>query len=83
MPTVSIENIYAKILWQAPSANGAAITAYRVYLKHQDGVTWSESSNCESNDPLLVQNLYCYVPMDELTDGKFGLAYDELVIARV
>jgi hypothetical protein len=38
--TSSIENIYVKIQWTAPSANGAAITAYRVLIQTSDQITW-------------------------------------------
>ena len=83
VPTVQIENIYAKISWTAPDSRGAAVTAYRVLITTHSGMQFLESDNCESSDPLLLTNLYCYVPMEELTSEKYALEYNELIIARV
>lgn len=80
----SIENIYVKVSWDAPQANGAEITAYKVLVLASDNLSWLESDNCHSTDPLLVLNLYCYLPMEDITDpAKFGLAYNTFISVKV
>jgi hypothetical protein len=80
--TVEIENIYIKISWVLTSGNGGEVTNYRVVILADDNLTWLESEFCISTDPLLLANLYCYVPMDDLTT-TFNLPYNRFISAKV
>jgi hypothetical protein len=67
-----------------PLENGGEITAYRIYILAGDNLNWAESDFCLSSDPLILANLYCYVPMSDLTDlGKFNLPYNRFISAKV
>lgn len=81
--TLSIENIYVKVEFTAPNANGADISAYRVYIMTSDGLSWLESDHCENSDVSLVTNLYCYVPMEELVGLRYSLPYNKFISAKV
>lgn len=74
--TMSIENIYVKISWLAPDPNGAQITNYRLLILANDGLTWKESAACDSDDPVLVIDRNCFIPMEELTGPSFSLGYN-------
>ena len=81
--TMTIENIYVKVSWTLPPANGAQITNYRVLILANDQMTWQESVQCDSADPVLVSDLECFVPMEELTGPRFSLGYNQFIKAKV
>lgn len=83
--SLSIENIYVKVDFIAPSENGASIEAYRILIRTADGMLWLESQHCLSTEPSLLTNLYCYVPMEELTSASdsFNLPYNHFVEVKV
>lgn len=55
---------------------------YKLLLLAGDNITWKESSFCEHTDPLLVQDLYCYIPMEDLTT-TFSLPYNKFISAKI
>ena len=73
--TTVIDNVYVRFSWDEPAINGAAITAYNLYILKADGFTLAETVSCDSTtDPLITQNRECLVPMNELTDvSSYGL----------
>ncbi len=79
----SIQNIYVKISWTPLSNNGAVITQFRVLILAGDSIQWFESQSCLSTDVSLVNNNYCFVPMDELTGPTFNLPYNRIITAKV
>lgn len=76
-----VSNIYVKISWVRPTENGASITAYKIMIMKGDG-TFSASTSCDGSLTLLINQLYCMVPMSELT-GAFELPYASLIVAKV
>ena len=80
---VTIENIYVKIEWTAPASNGAEITAYKVLILASDNISWLEAPSCQHSDHLLVENLFCYIPMSELTEPALSLAYNSFISVKV
>lgn len=67
--STAIDNVYVRFSWDEPATNGAEIIAYRLWILSADGFTLAESPSCDGlNDPLVVQNRECLVPMAELTD---------------
>lgn len=81
--TTQVYNIYVKISWSAPINNGAEITAYNIEILNGDGFTYSSSANCNGADSTIVSQLYCMVPMEELTSATgFNLAYSTLIQAK-
>jgi hypothetical protein len=79
----SIENTYVKISWIKPQENGAEIEAYKILILASDSLTWLESDSCLSTNYLLIEDLYCYVPMEELTGDKFTLPYNRFISIKV
>jgi hypothetical protein len=80
---MSIENIYVKVNWVAPINNGATITNYKLLILAGDQLSWLESEKCDSTDPILVTDLHCYIPMEELTGDRFNLSYNEFISIKV
>ena len=79
--TTVIDNIYVRITWTEPELNGAPIEEYKIYILKGNGINYGFSDSCDGQDP---SQLYCLVPMTELTDpGLFDLPYGRLVAARV
>ena len=59
----------ARFTWVVPDDGASPITAYYLEVLHYDGVSFSEASDhCDgSNDPLILTNAYCEIPMLTLT----------------
>jgi hypothetical protein len=70
------------ISFTAPENGAAPIEAYRVWLRHADGSFAQDLTNCDGSDAAIVAALSCAVPLTTLR-GTYGLAYGELVQARV
>lgn len=53
-PTTSMNDKYLKVSWLAPNNNGASITSYKIEFLAKDGVTWTELTQCNGMDSLVV-----------------------------
>ena len=74
----------AKIVWVAPSANGATIDAYKIEILNSADTTWTEDlTNCDGSGATIMTNLYCIVPMATLIAAPYSQALDELVEVRI
>jgi hypothetical protein len=62
----TVESVYVKIAWTAPDTNGAAITAYKIFIKDSTGAYLEETSFCPGTDSNLISNAYCHVFMYSL-----------------
>lgn len=72
-----------KIVWVAPTSNGATITAYQIVILQSDGTTYSESSYCDGSSSTIVSNMYCNVPITVLRSSPYSLTYGTLIKAKV
>ena len=81
--TTEIDNIYVRFSWEEPETNGAEIISYSLSILKADGFTLAATSSCDGeNDPLIVQNRECLVPMSELT-SVYGLPQGRTVSAKL
>lgn len=72
------------ITWQEPSNTGSsAILSYRVQIQNQDGLTYSETSECDGSVEAIRVALKCTVLISTLTSPPFSLAWGQHVYARV
>jgi hypothetical protein len=78
-PTTSIDSSTGgvKIVWTAPSANGDAITEYKIEVQDKTSVWKEDTTNCEGAGTTIKNQLYCIIPMSVLTDdsGAYDLAF--------
>ena len=69
------------ITWTAPFDQGSAITGYRVYIQHADGIAYSEDlTDCNR---LTTPSLTCTVPVTTLVTTPFSIAWGNSVYAKV
>ena len=58
--TTTVEGSLVTISWQLTSNGGSAITAYRVYVRQQDGVTFSQDlTDCNGSDSQIIADQVC------------------------
>ena len=72
---VSMNGSRARFTWAVPDDGASPITAYHLKALHYDGVSFSESIEyCDgTNNPLILTNAYCEIPMLTLTGSPFNL----------
>jgi len=70
------------ISFSEPENSAAPIEAYKIWVRHADGSFSEEATHCDGADAAIVAALSCDVPLTALR-ASYGLAYDELVQARV
>jgi hypothetical protein len=80
----TIENIYLKINWTAPSSNSATINGYEVYIANSTGTFLNESTYCNGfSNSVVLSGTYCLVPMSILRGTTYGLTLGTLVRVKV
>jgi large repetitive protein len=82
-PATSLETIYVKIAWAAPTDNFDAITAYQVLIADGAGDFAERTSVCDGSQPATVSALSCLVPMTALWAAPFSLAQGAPLLATV
>lgn len=70
-----------KITWTEPYDAESDITAYLIEIKDKSGVYQTDTTNCDGSTQTVIDNLYCIIPMLDLTDdsGLFDLDLNDLV----
>ena len=73
----------AVITWDEPFDNYDDITAYLIELRHSDGVTFSESAECDGQQTDVAQTRQCSVLLTTLIAAPYSLQLDDWIVARV
>lgn len=81
--TTVVESVYVKISWDEAVANGAAITAYKIYIADANDNYVEETTYCVGTDANLIANRYCYVVMTALKQAPFQLTQGSLVKVKM
>jgi hypothetical protein len=76
-------SIFTQWTWTAPADNGAALTAYRLYVEAADGTMVEEALYCPSSDTSLLTNRYCNMPMAVLRSPPYSLTYGTLIKVQI
>jgi hypothetical protein len=80
----SISGNQIVISWTAPNNNGAAITSYKISIRHHDEVTFSEDlTNCDGSSSEIVLALQCSIPLTTLTSAPYSLVFGDSIFAKV
>lgn len=62
----------------------AEITAYRIYIRESDGVTYHEEfTYCDGTDPLIIAARSCSVPVHILRGSYFNLEWGTSVYVKL
>lgn len=70
--------------WSPATSDGSAtITSYTVKFLQQDGSTYSTSNECDGSSSIIINNLYCDVPMTVFLASPFSLSKGDLIKAVV
>jgi hypothetical protein len=69
--------------WFAPDDGGSPITSYTIFIRHSDGVSYSEELvHCNGADSIIVAATECNVPVATLIAAPFNLAWGTQVHAK-
>lgn len=72
------------ISWVAPDNGGSPITAYTVYIRQSDGITFTtEMTHCDASSVVIRDNQECTIPASVLHDAPYSLAWGTPVYAKV
>lgn len=62
----------------------ATITAYHIYIRKSDGITYAEEfTYCAGSDPSVILVRTCSVPVHILRGSTFNLAWGSEVYAKI
>jgi hypothetical protein len=75
--------VYIHISWSYPDDNSDPVTSYAIEFRHSDGVSYSQDSDCDGTDPIIIDALNCLVPIQNLRGDPFDLPFDAYVYVRV
>jgi hypothetical protein len=87
-PTTTIVDNTVVISWTPPSLNslvdyGAVITSYKILIEHSGSGFDLELSYCNGNDPIIVANTKCTIPLDVVMAYPFDLVLTDHVVAKI
>jgi hypothetical protein len=79
-PTSAVSNDLILIDWVEPVTNGSPITAYRIYILENDGLTWTEETvECIGNSADVLANTACEVSSFTLLENPYNLVEGDSV----
>lgn len=82
--TLEISDQAVIIDWNAPSDQGSPITAYIIYIRHADEVTYStELTACDGSESNIVSGTSCSIPISTLQADPFNLPWGSSIYAKV
>jgi len=83
-PTTTLAGDFVIINWIAPNSNGYEIFSYQIWIQTADpDVFATDSTDCDGNDPDIVTNTQCSVPILTLRASAFQLPWGSIVRAKV
>jgi hypothetical protein len=83
-PTSEVVQNLVKFTWTEPLSNGAPITAYKLLIRQQDELTFTEAlDDCNASEIAIVQALECTVPLDVLMTAPWNLVFGDAIYAKV
>lgn len=83
-PTTSVSGNLAVISWPEPVSNGSPITAYRVFIREHDGVTYTEEKvDCVGTSVDVIANRVCNIKLETLIVEPYSLQLNEEIWAKV
>lgn len=72
-PTTLIQGGNVKITWAEPNTMGSPIIAYRIMVRHSDGISFTEdTTNCDGSTPALVSAKTCTVPISVVKAAPYS-----------
>ena len=83
-PTTKVVGSNAVIEWIAPQANGSPIEGYRILIRQNDFVTFTEDlTNCDGSQFTIITNTACTVPLETLYAAPYSLSRGFSIFAKV
>jgi hypothetical protein len=73
--TTTMSGTSVMIAWTAPYSGGSGITitSYDILIQKSDA-TFISYSACDGTTSTVIANLYCLIPMSDITGTTFGLS---------
>ena len=68
-----------KVEWVAPNSGSLNITRYLIEVLSGDTVNYYQTSSCNGQDTLVIANVFCQIPMSELTSYPFNIPQGRLI----
>lgn len=83
-PTTTFIGSNLVVSWTAPISGGSPITAYRIKIRHSDGVTFSEElTSCDGTNSAIVTSVQCSIPSSILNAAPFNIGWGDSVWAKL
>ena len=70
-----------KITWVKPYDNSEPVIDYEILIQKTDG-SFAEATECNGRTTSIIQNMFCYVPVQTLRAAPFNLPYEKLVVIK-
>jgi len=84
-PTTTFQRETVLIDWVAPDAGGSPIKGYRIFVRQNDGVTFTlELDNCDgTTSQTIISDTQCTIKVSTLRDAPFNLPWGAGVFVKV
>ena len=66
-----------------PNNRGSDILGYIVYIRENDGLTFTPDSSCDGSDPVVVSATSCQVLISTLRGGSYQIPWGDSIFAKV
>lgn len=80
---ISETGVNVRIEWIAPNSGSLPIVSYLIEIMTADSENYAETSSCNGTDSYIISNMFCTVPMSNLTTSPFNLTQGELIRVRL
>lgn len=80
----TIDGLAVNVDWSVVSTGGSQVTGFRIYVRHQDGVSFTtEPLDCDGDHADVIANSECTIPISTLRQAPFSLEWGSGVYVKV
>jgi hypothetical protein len=87
LPAQSIQTVnqgtQVLISWDYPDDSADTIIQYSIQIRQSDGLTFTETVECDGSNTLVVSSRSCLVNLSTLRAAPYSLAFDDYIVASI
>ena len=69
--------------FDAPNNRGSTILGYIIYIRENNGLTYTPDSSCDGADPDVVSATSCEIPISTLRGGSYQIPWGGSIFAKL